>query len=231
METPEASANVPHGTDAPAYDSLEKAYLLIHGHLSNIQNPVIFELGMCDGYHTKMLLSMCRSQPRYFGFEPDPRNLNKITGQRLDQYITFTAAAVGNVTGTVPFHLSTPEPGGATGSSSLSEFTPVLTENWPWLKEQAQVPVACWRMDDFCALHQLDHIDFIWMDVQGAERLVFEGAQKMLPKTKLLWTEYDSGTFYKDSSALVDILKALPGWKLLANCGGDALLANHDQKL
>ena len=64
------------------------------------------------------------------------------------------------------------------------------------------------------------------MDVQGAERLVFDGGPLMLPKTKMVWTEYDGGTLYKDSSNINDILARFPGWEVLADCGGDVLLKN-----
>ena len=181
---------------------------------------------MCDGYHTGMLLSWCRSKPRYYGFEPDPRNTSKIKVSNLPLAINFYPDAVGHTTATIPFHLSTPEPNGCVGASSISAFTPVLTENWSWLKCQEDIEVKCWRLDDFCRIHGVDHIDFIWMDVQGSERLVFDGAQNILPKTRMIWTEYDGGTLYADSSTREDILKRFPGWIVLADCGGDILLKN-----
>lgn len=205
---------------------LEQAYAAIQAHIAATKNPVIFELGMCDGYHTNMLLSWCTSQPRFFGFEPDPRNVTKIMSSGLPRRMSFYPDAVGHVTGKIPFHLSTPEPNGAVGASSLSEFTPVLTELWGWLKCQGDVEVQCWRLDDFCAKNNIDHIDFLWMDVQGGERLVFDGGPVMLPKTKLIWTEYDGGTLYKDSSTIKDVLARFPGWEVVCDCGGDVLLKN-----
>jgi FkbM family methyltransferase len=208
---------------------LEYAYEAMQAHISKITNPVIFELGMCDGYHTHMLLSWCASPPRFFGFEPDPRNVTKIMSSGLPRRMSFYPDAIGNVTGKVPFYLSTPEPNGAVGASSISEFTPVLTQLWGWLKCQDTIEVQSWRLDDFCDKNAIDHIDFIWMDVQGSERLVFEGAPLMLPKTKLIWTEYDGGTLYKDSSTLNDVLARFPGWEVVADCGGDVLLKNPVQ--
>lgn len=181
---------------------------------------------MCDGYHTNMLLSWCQSAPCYHGFEPDPRNVAKIVAVGLPQRMNFHPEAVGHFTGKLPFYLSTTEPNGCVGQSSISEFTPVLTENWPWLKLQSTIDVHGWRLDDFCAQNDIDHIDFIWMDVQGAERLVFDGAVNMLPKTRMIWTEYDGGKLYKHSSAIEDILACFPGWEVVADTGGDVLLKN-----
>jgi len=196
-------------------------------HIARTAAPVIFELGMCDGYHTNMLLSWVNGPLfYYYGFEPDPRNVARIRGTGLPSRINFYPDAIGHVTGKIPFHLATPEPNGGIGSSSISEFTPVLTQCWAWLKCQGDVEVQCWRLDDFCAANEVDRIDFLWMDVQGAERLVFDGAPKMLEKTRLLWTEYDGGTLYKDSSTIADILARFPGWTVLADIGGDVLLKN-----
>ena len=206
--------------------SLEIAYACIHDHIANTQHPVIFELGMCDGYHTNMLLSWCTSAPCYHGFEPDPRNVAKIATIGLPQRMNFHPDAVGHVTGKMPFFLSTKEPNGCVGQSSISEFTPVLTASWPWLKHESTIEVQGWRLDDFCKSVGLSQIDFLWMDVQGAERLVFDGAREMLARTRLVWTEYDSGTLYKDSSTVDDILARFPGWKVLADVGGDVLLKN-----
>jgi FkbM family methyltransferase len=207
-------------------DKLTIAYSLIADHLRAIANPTIVELGMCDGYHTGLIRSWCSSKPNYHGFEPDPRNIGKIVGSGIQHVINFNAAAVGNVTGTVPFYLSTPEPNGCVGASSISEFTPVLTQSWSWLKCQETIQAQSWRLDDYCKEKNLDHIDFLWMDVQGAERLVFDGAPQMLPKTKLLWTEYDGGTLYKDSSTIKDVLARFPDWEVLIDAGGDVLLKN-----
>lgn len=209
-------------------DDLQFAYQAIHDHLVKIEHPVIFELGVCDGDHTQMLLSWCRrGHYDYYGFEPDPRNVKKVLNSWLPEWIRFLPDAVGHVTGRIPFHLSTPQPDGKTGSSSISDFMPVLTKTWPWLKVQETIEVQCWRLDDFCAKVNVDHIDFIWMDVQGAERLVFQGATEMLQRTRMIWTEYDGGSFYKDSSNIDDIRAFFPDWEVIADCGGDVLLRNR----
>lgn len=206
--------------------TLDHAYTLMKCHLHRNPNPVVFELGMCDGFHTNMLLSWCIGTPRYYGFEPDPRNVAKIEMSGLPRRMNFYPDAIGHVTGRIPFHLSTCEPNGCVGQSSISDFTPTLTQLWPWLKHQSDYEVQCWRLDDFCASVSVSQIDFLWMDVQGAERLVFDGAPTMLPKIKMIWTEYDGGTLYKDSSTITDILDRFPGWSVLADCGGDVLLGN-----
>jgi 2-O-methyltransferase len=200
-----------------------EAYAIIKDRLGAKPSPLILELGMLDGYHTAMLISFA-PEARYHGFEPDPRNVARIQWNRIDELINFYPAAVGDKTGRVPFNLATLDALGNTGSSSISEFTPTLTQCWPWLKKLDTIEVDSWRLDDFCKEHAIGDVDFLWMDVQGAERLVFSGATETLKRTKLVWTEYDGGGLYKDSSNVQQILSWFPGWKVLADCGGDILL-------
>jgi len=194
--------------------------------LSTIKVPVIFELGMFNGRDTEMILSWVEN-PLHYGFEPDPRNVKTILATDLPERIHFYAGAIGNLTGTIPLNCSSVAPNGDTGSSSISKFTPELTRRWPWLISIGTIIVRCWRLDDFCERHEIGRIDLLWMDVQGAERLVFDGAKEMLKKTRLVWTEYDDGTLYEDSSTADDITKTLEGWQVVANTGSDMLLENQ----
>lgn len=201
------------------------AHAYMRQHLASIVRPVIFELGGFDGQDTSMLLSWAE-EPELYAFEPDPRNVARFANTDLLNGIRFYPAAIGHVTGGILFHLATADLRGNYTSSSISPFTPELTKRWPWLKCEAQTIVQCWRLDDFCEDANIDHIDLIWMDVQGAERLVFAGAPEMLKRTKLIWTEHDDGTLYRDSSTAIDVQKMLPDWKVIADTGSDMLLEN-----
>lgn len=198
--------------------------------LNLTQDPVVVELGACDASHTVAFV-MCslNGTARILSFEPDPRNVSKCL-DHLPPSVEFFPAAVGNVTGKVPFHLASPQPDGNIGSSSLSEFKSVLTA-FDWFKDEGTIEVDCWRLDDFCAAHDVAYIDLLWADVQGAERMVIEGAQSILRHTRYFWTEfegrYEPGTLYQDSCSLSQIIEALPGqWRPLEVWGGDALLVN-----
>jgi len=201
--------------------------------LNLTRNPVIVELGACDGSETVAMFMCCYvGKPRIVSFEPDPRNAERCRS-RQPASVEFHTAAVGNVTGKAPFHLASPDVNGAIGSSSLSEFKD-LTESFPWCKQMGTVDVDCWRLDDFCETHQVPYIDLLFADVQGAELLVVEGAQRILKSTRYLWTEFEgryagnAGTLYKDSCSLEEIKSALPGdWTILETWGGDALLVNN----
>jgi len=201
--------------------------------------PVMVEAGACDGYHTKIFNAAVAGIEQHC-FEPDPRNSVVISMDKelsslinVDGPVHLLTAALGNVTGRVPFHLATREPNGACGASSLSALTPALTEAHPWLREERVIEVQSYRFDDFIELRGLPHVDLMWLDVQGSERLVFEGIGWRARRVRWIFTEYDAG--YADSRSLPELLaqlNALPGqsspepWRVAMEVPGNALLAN-----
>jgi hypothetical protein len=52
------------------------------------------------------------------------------------------------------------------------------------------------KLDTWARARKLVQIDFIWMDVQGAERDVIEGAVDTLRQTRFLYTEYGATSPY-----------------------------------
>lgn len=206
---------------------------ILRGILSKIEDPIIFELGAFDCDNTQQLVMACeKGNPQIYSFEPDPRNFARCW-PKLPATVNFFTAAIGNVTGKAPFHLSSPDPKGDTASSSISPFKDHI-KAFDWCYEIGTVEVSCWRLDDFCTEHKINYIDLIFMDIQGAERLMIEGAQNILKHTKYVFTEYEGltraneGTLYEHSSSLERILELLPpGWTAIDILPMDALLKNN----
>lgn len=193
--------------------------------LSEAVDPVVIELGAMDGAYTKELFACCKGEPTYYAFEPDPRNFPHLV--ELPAGVILIPAAAGNVTGCVPFHLAAQNPNGEFGSSSLSPFKDVAKE-FPWCKEVGVVEVHSWRLDDF--FRSEAQIDLIFADIQGAERLMIDGARETLTRTRWLWTEFggvdECDGFYEHSASLKELKALLPGWEVVEIHGGDALLRN-----
>lgn len=84
------------------------------------------------------------------------------------------------------------------------------------------------RLDDWCEEYGVTQIDFIWMDVQGAEADVIAGAAGTLNKTRFIYTEYSNNELYEGQLSLRSLLKRLPTFDLVARYPGDILLRNRN---
>lgn len=83
-----------------------------------------------------------------------------------------------------------------TGSSSIKESLS-HSKQWPWLTFDKTVDVRVIRLDDWAEENGIDAVDFIWMDVQGAERDVIQGGARTLRRTKYVSVEYGATTAYQ----------------------------------
>jgi len=104
----------------------------------------------------------------------------------------------------------------------------------PWghgcriLKFENQVEVAITTLDLFFEKYELSLVDFIWMDVQGAELDVIRGGAKALKSVRYLYTEYDDGGLYDGGATLSEISRSLPDFTLLKRYAEDALFVNKN---
>ena len=196
--------------------------------LINKPNPTILEIGCNDGGDT---LAFLRAMPqaKIYCFEPDPRAIGRFKknmGSQLDKVKLFETA-VSNQTGPITFHASGGGdlPGGWDLSGSIRRPKNHLSEH-PWVKFDKTITVSTCRLDDWCAANDIKQIDFIWMDVQGAEGDVIKGASKTLQKTRFLYTEYNNKELYEGQPSLKSLLALLPSFKAVARYPEDVLLKN-----
>jgi FkbM family methyltransferase len=174
-------------------------------------------------------------QARIISFEPDPRNIQKIKDLGNDKICELHELALSNTNEPMDFYLSSGDSRGRVSetilqqndwscSSSLKKPTGHLTLH-RWISFPSSVKVSCSKLDDFEPLKNV-LIDFMWVDVQGAEDLVFSCAQQTLKNTHYVYTEYCNQELYEGQLNLQGILKLFPGFKVLVDYGGDVLLEN-----
>jgi FkbM family methyltransferase len=168
--------------------------------LINNNKPIIFfEVGVFDGDMSGNFLSFIqknnRVDNRYFAFEPDSRNYNKIINNPnfpiSKSGVELVKKALHSKTG--EFNLFTSS-GKAEGNpneydccSSLLEPNEV-TKLYPFLKFDNEM-VNCITIDDICKKRNIEHIDFIYADIQGAEVEMIKGAKEMMSKVKFMFLE------------------------------------------
>jgi FkbM family methyltransferase len=207
--------------------------------ICNKNNVLFFEFGMCDAYHTNIILSMLEQkyiQYDYYGFEPVKSLYDVIMSQKKTckngNYICVNSA-IGDTDGIVTFY----ESGGQKmendkvveryyGSSSLNAPLDVYKywEDMTFIEKTAQST----RLDTFMQQSNLQGrvIDFIWADIQGAEVKLIKGGKETFKNVRYFYTEYSNGDLYVGDEGLQGILNNLPDFEILCDYKGDVLLKN-----
>lgn len=188
-------------------------------------NRVVLEIGAHEGTDTMRIYSCFSGSVRYIAFEPDRRNILKLQQHQLVKHskVELIPAAVSSKVGVAMFHMSGPD---WSQSSSILKPTGHL-EKYPWVGFPEQAPVETTSLDAIAKAIGIDYIDFIWMDVQGAEHLVFMGGSEILRKTAWIYTEFSDVPFYEGQTKLEALINLLPGeWEIVENYGEDVLLNN-----
>lgn len=195
-------------------------------------DPVILEIGCHNGGHTMGFLNMFAS-PQVYCFEPDPRaiaHFRERMGERPNVHLF--EVAVSDRIGQITFYQSgrKPDPHEQAQkdwdrSGSIRKPKKHLIKH-PWVTFDNALVVNTITLDAWCTEQGIDHVDFIWMDVQGAEMDVFKGGSQTLQKTRFIYTEYNNQELYEGQANLQQLLNHLTQFKLLIRYSGDVLLGN-----
>jgi len=176
---------------------------------------VICDIGACEGEDS---VRYARRFPRarIYTFEPLPVN-QQLIRTNFTRYAVANAdlvpLALSDRAGEATFHVSSGRPpelfAGENwnyGNKSSSLLAP--TQSGPmhgWIEFKETITVRTETLDNFCAQRHLDRIDFIQMDVQGAEQLVLAGATRMLPHITAIWMEVSHRENYRGQALDRDI--------------------------
>lgn len=169
------------------------------------EDPVIVEVGACFFDHTRVFLDTF-SDVRLYTFEPHPRvtpSYAHLIGD--DPRCTLFPVAVGDRDGTTPMHLAqwVNEDGESSRQWEYSSSIVDCADHSPQypnlhFPEVVEVPVT--RLDTWAQAEDVDHVDFIWTDVQGAERQLIDGAPELLKRTDYVQLEFGERGPYPGAS-------------------------------
>lgn len=168
----------------------------------------LLDIGACEGEDS---VRYARRFPRarLFSFEPLPDN-QRLVLENFRRHGVGTAElvpiALSNRPGQDTFHVSSGSPPvkfagerwnyGNKSSSLLQPATPEPMHGWIEFKRTIVVPTD--TLARFAAQRGISRIDFIHMDVQGAELMVLEGAGAALTSVAALWLEITRQPLYQD---------------------------------
>lgn len=180
-------------------------------------NPLILELGAHAGEDTREFIREFKNLTIYC-FEPDPRCIKKFKTQVKDGRCTLVEAAVSNADGLIWLNMSSGRAPGriyklfkmmglgkcyeALSSddwdySSSIKAASSRPKEYPWLIFNQKAEVKTVRLDSWIRDNDIKQVDFIWSDIQGAERDMLAGAVNTLKLCKYFYTEYGELSSYQ----------------------------------
>jgi len=178
---------------------------------------IFFDIGACEGLSSVRYLSIF-PKSKLYAFEPVPDNFKKIKKvkekHQLNNLLPFELGlsskkgeATLYVSSGKPQNKETPTDNSSEfGNKSSSLFKPGKTkEVHPWLKFNESITIKTDTLENFCEDNNITTINFIHMDVQGAELLVLQGANKMISKINTIWLEVEKIPLYEDQALKTDI--------------------------
>jgi FkbM family methyltransferase len=195
--------------------------------LINKENPMIFEIGCADGGDTLEFINTF-SDLEIYCFEPEPKNI-KLVKEKINypKHHLFEGV-ISDVNGELIFNRSrTDNPDDLSYSGSIKKPKEHLNE-WSFIKFDEQITVKSITLDKFCEDKNIQLIDFIWADVQGAEEnLIMGGLNTLNTKVRYFYTEYSNKEYYEGQLRLDALLNLMgDNWELVRDFGSDVLLKN-----
>jgi FkbM family methyltransferase len=206
--------------------------------ISQSAKPIVFEFGMCDGYHSNLLLDILSNNSQnfiYHGCEPVKELYDSIVLNYKKGYAAKHNLAIGSNDMIVDFYKSGGEriENGAVmdryyGSSSIRK-PKLVTDAWKSMtfEKTSVTSVTFDNLKEIVGLKD-EIIDFIWADIQGAEVDMITGGLKALEKTRYLYTEYNNSELYEGEIGLEGICSMLPDFEIVHDFKGDVLLRNKN---
>lgn len=180
--------------------------------------PLILEIGCNDGQDTQGFMTQF-AKGELHAFECDPRPIAKFKARIQDPRIHLHEMALADKNSVMTLHMS----GGTTAGADRedwdmsSSLLPPNAHLWqhPWCTFDRKCEVPTMRLDDWATrVIPGRTVDFVWMDVQGAERLVFAGGQDtFLNRTRFVYAEFSVIEEYTGCWLVNDLVAAFQGFK------------------
>lgn len=190
-------------------------------------SPVVFEAGGHYGEDTVRLANMW-PEGTIVTFEPNPAAFEKLqdTISELTNVHAYLLAA-GDKAGVLPFYVCY----GSSGDNPIFEGASSLLEPSNWMKANYQGPVIeveCVLLDDWCEAQGIDHIDFMWLDMEGMEQQTLSSSPKILDTVKVIYTETNFLSFRKGMTQFDELHRFLEdsGFCLLSHWYAEGFQGN-----
>lgn len=135
----------------------------------------IVDAGANVGQYTLISSTLVGDSGRIFAFEPEPRNYARLLRNvRLNakRNVTVEKLALSDAAGELTFHLA------CARNSGAHSLAPTIHS------DGATTTVRVTTLDEYAAAKNIDRVDLLKADVEGAELLLLRGAAKVLERDR-----------------------------------------------
>ena len=217
------------------YDAHLLKFESIHELLINNEIHTILDIGSYNGSDA-IILSRIFSKATIYCFEADNNNFKKLVENvQFNKRIVPINIAVSDKEEVLEFYPSDGKNNEEDfkGSGSILKPTSKHSEIWGNLVFNDPLKVKAVSINSWAKANNINQIDFVWMDVQGAELKVLKGFEELLPTTKAVILEiWDNTDYYQDSVSFASLQSFFAAnnfrmsnlWKMYFS--GDALFIN-----
>lgn len=194
-------------------------------------NPIVVEAGAFNGLETKHM-ALLWPKGQIHAFEPVPEIYKwlKKTTHSLPNVFTYKLA-LGNNTGKTSFMPSVSKNNPYASGSVLKpkEHLNFATH----VQFEKPIAVDMVTLDEWAKNRNINHVDILWLDMQGFELHTLMASKTILNTVKLIYTEvefveaYEGQYLYKDVKAFLES----KGFKLIAKDFKDSEANNKNIKI
>jgi len=168
-------------------------------------NPVVLEAGSRDGNDAEVMCNRW-ADGHIHVFEPMP-NLFANTLKKLEKYPNASCyeLALNSESGFASMYICNNND----GASSLLHPSNMLSQILEFDRQLLVVP--CLTVDDWAEKYGVDHIDFMWLDMEGNELHVLKASRQILKLASAVYTEINFLEFRESTPVYREFKEWLEG--------------------
>jgi FkbM family methyltransferase len=147
------------------------------------EDDIVFDIGANIGIYSIWFAKCINGKGKVYAFEPDQENFKRLN----------YALSINEISSVMPVNVAlSNSTGDAKFSIGLDEQNALINEKSSLSKEFQMVSTS--TIDNFCSSEQIDEINYMKIDVEGAEWFVLNGANEMLfnKRIKIIQLEINS---------------------------------------
>lgn len=165
------------------------------------EDPILLEAGSHGGQDS---VALAKSWPKgtLLAFEPVQKFVEYTQKSLIDHKINNARVmpyALSPINGRQTFYYS----------NTIGAASSLLPNNGLCDYQDTVIEVECVNLDDWARKNNINHIDFMWLDIEGSELHVLKSCPTILKTVQVIITEVNFKEFRKDSTQCIDLCNFL----------------------